>query len=307
MIKLSIIFNTIPLITILMQLSAAFYALWLIRITGFKTFWVFISGALILMAVRRVVPFYFPFSDGSSPLYYELAGFLTSLLMLLGIFGIKNVFIERKNAVDSLSLQLHEKVVLLKEVHHRIKNNISAIETTLKMQMSSTKNQEVIAALQDAVCRVESMKLIYEKLLLSDEYQDIPTGRYFEDIILAVVSIYPDKNNISIDKEIEDILLDVKVLFPLGIIVNELLTNIMKYAFINQNQGMITIKFFKKNHQLNLILHDNGQGLPEGFELEKSRGFGLMLINMLTRQLNGTLKMENLQGTRCTLKVPTED
>ena len=133
-------------------------------------------------------------SDGSSPLYYELAGFLTSLLMLLGIFGIKNVFIERKNAVDSLSLQLHEKVVLLKEVHHRIKNNISAIETTLKMQMSSTKNQEVIAALQDAVCRVESMKLIYEKLLLSDEYQDRITSYNvcYTKLLRSIVSFYDE-------------------------------------------------------------------------------------------------------------------
>ena len=209
---------------------------------------------------------------------------------------------ERKQAEEEIQRQLAEKEILLKEVHHRIKNNIASISGLITLHMQTVTHPEAVAALQDANNRVTGMRLLYDKLLLSEGYRDIAVKNYLDDLVEQIIAIFPGKAPINIVKGIDDFPLDAKRLFPLGIILNELLTNAMKYAFINRKTGRIEIALTQAKKHVTLIIQDNGRGLPEGFDLENSRGFGLMLVKMLSQQLGGNFAMETRKGTRCTLE-----
>jgi len=208
----------------------------------------------------------------------------------------------RKQAEAEIQRQLAEKGILLKEVHHRIKNNIASIGGLLSLHMQSATNPEAIAVLQEAIGRVNSMRILYDKLLLSEDYKDISVKNYVESLIDSVVSLFPDMAKVALEKQIADFQLDSKRLFPLGIIINELLTNIMKYAFVNRDAGLVKISLTNVDNRVTLTIQDNGIGLPAGFDINEPEGFGLMLVKMLSQQLGGSFSIEKQAGTRCKIE-----
>jgi PAS domain S-box-containing protein len=216
-------------------------------------------------------------------------------------FGVNQDISERKWGEEEVKRQLAEKGMLLKEVHHRIKNNFASVAGLLSLRMHSVANPEAVAVLKDAVGRIDSMRVLYDKLLLSEGYQEISVKHYVESLAAAVVSLFPEQARVKLDLHITDFNLDPKKLFPLGIIINELLTNIMKYAFSSGGKGTITISLVHTADQATLALRDNGRGLPENFDLNASKGFGLTLVKMLSQQLGGSFTVEKHKGTRCTL------
>jgi PAS domain S-box-containing protein len=216
--------------------------------------------------------------------------------------GLGRDITEKERADKEIKHQLVEKEILLKEVHHRIKNNIAAISGLLSQRLQSIANPEAIAVLQDAIGRVDSMRLLYDKLLLSEDYKDVSVRNYLDDLIDKIIAIFPDKVTIELEKRIVDFQLDSKRLFPLGIIINELLTNIMKYAFSGRDYGLIKISIKKIKSHVTLIVEDDGNGLPAGFDIDKSKGFGLMLVKMLSQQLGGSFSMERQAGTLCKIE-----
>lgn len=191
---------------------------------------------------------------------------------------------------------------LLKEVHHRIKNNITTIANLLSMQLESISNQEAISILQDTLARIFSMSVLYDKLLLSDDYSSIPAKNYLENLIDAIVELFQHNLYITTEKQIDQFNLPSKKLFLLGIILNELLTNTLKYAFIGKKSCFINISLTNIENQLTLTIQDNGNGLPENFNTNDSNGFGLKLVKMLCEQLNGSFTIENHKGTRSIVK-----
>ncbi len=198
----------------------------------------------------------------------------------------------RKRAEEETKRQLLEKEILLKEVHHRIKNNIASIEGLLSLHTQSVTNPEAVAVLQEAISRVRSMRLLYDKLLFSDGYTDIPVKNYIETLITSVVALFPGSAKIAIDQRIADFSLDSKRMFPLATIINELLTNTMKYAFINRDSGLIKISLTNVQKKVTLTVEDDGKGFFQGFDINESKGFGLMLVKMLSQQLGGSFSME---------------
>ena len=209
---------------------------------------------------------------------------------------------ERKRSEEEIQRQLSEKEILLKEVHHRIKNNIASISGLISLHMQSVTNPQAVAVLKDAIGRVDSMRLLYDKLLLTEDYEDLSVKNYLDDLIDTIIAIFPDKAKIKVDKRIDDFHLDAKRLFPLGIIINELLTNKMKYAFIDRKTGSIKIDLSRNDNHVNLVIEDNGKELPAGFDINKAKGFGLMLVKMLSQQLAGSFSIEKHKGTRCTIE-----
>jgi two-component sensor histidine kinase len=191
---------------------------------------------------------------------------------------------------------------LLKEVHHRIKNNITTIANLLSMQLESISNPEAISILQDTLARIFSMSVLYDKLLLSDDYSSIPAKKYLENLIDAIVELFQHNLYITTEKQIDQFNLPSKKLFLLGIILNELLTNTLKYAFIGKKSFFINISLTNIENQLTLTIQDNGDGLPESFNINDSNGFGLKLVKMLCEQLNGSFTIENHKGTRSIVK-----
>ena len=149
------------------------------------------------------------------------------------IAGIVDIS-ERKEAEKEIKRQLAEKEILLKEVHHRIKNNIASIGGLLSLHRQSVVNPEAVAALQEAIGRVDSMRILYDKLLQSTEYTDISVKNYVDSLVDAIVALFPDSTKVTVEKNIADFHLDAKRLFPLGLIINELITNKIKYAFREQ-------------------------------------------------------------------------
>ena len=184
------------------------------------------------------------------------------------IGAISSDISERKRTEETIRQQLKEKEILLKEVHHRIKNNIASSGSMLRLQADSITSSESRNILHDAISRVESMRIIYDKLLHTDDYSEVPVRNYFDDLITAIVNIFPENNTVTLKKDIDDFFLTVKILFPLGAIVNELMTNSMKYGFINKDSGSIDIVLSKKEHIITLSVHDNGNGLPENFDVD---------------------------------------
>jgi two-component sensor histidine kinase len=209
---------------------------------------------------------------------------------------------DRKQAEEEIQRQLAEKEVLLKEVHHRIKNNIASIGGLLSLRLQSIRSPEAVAVLQDAIGRVDSMRILYDKLLLGKGYENISVKNYIESLCDSIFSLFPGSAKIIVEKSIADLHLDAKRLFPLGLIINELMTNEMKYAFIGRDSGRIWISLALVDSQATLTMTDDGVGLPDGFDLEKSKGFGLMLVKMLSQQLGGSFSIKNDNGTRSTLE-----
>ncbi|MGE5457669.1 MAG: histidine kinase dimerization/phosphoacceptor domain -containing protein, partial [Methanococcaceae archaeon] len=209
---------------------------------------------------------------------------------------------ERRKAEDKIKNLLIEKETILKEVHHRIKNNMSTIFNLLDLQAGELKEPSAIRSLEDAGSRVLSMLVLYEKLYKSTGFQEISVVDYIPELVDQIISNFPDNKLVKIDKKIDDFILDATRLQPLGIIINELLTNIMKYAFTGKDDRWIRICATLNDNLVSFVIEDNGNGMPELIDFENSTGFGLMLVRMLTEQLRGTVRIERGNGTRIVLE-----
>ncbi|MBN1501876.1 MAG: transporter substrate-binding domain-containing protein [Spirochaetes bacterium] len=203
----------------------------------------------------------------------------------------------RKLSEENIRSLLSEKELLLREVHHRIKNNMNTIKGLLSLQISAEKNSEAADSLKDAENRVQSMIMLYERLYVTENYRELPVKDYLDSLIFEIISGYPGSRKIKIENHIENFVLNLNVLTPLGIIINELITNIMKYAFRNMENGIIKTYARLDGSKLFLSIHDNGLGIPDEIELKKSSGFGLTLVGMLVEQLGGVVNIERSNGT----------
>ena len=209
---------------------------------------------------------------------------------------------KRKQAEEEIKQQLLEKEIILKESHHRIKNNFNSIGSLLSLQANSSDNTEVQSVLNIAMGRVHSMAVLYEKLLLTDNYQATSVKKYLTSLIDDIIPLISNNSNLTVEKQLDDIEMESKKLFPIGLIVNELLTNIMKYAFKGRDSGLIEVVLKEDGGDITLSIQDNGNGLPEGFHIDSQKGFGLMLIKMLSKQLGGSFNIENNNGTKSVLE-----
>lgn len=205
---------------------------------------------------------------------------------------------DSKQAETEITNLLQEKEILLHEVHHRIKNNMATIESLMRLQQNSMKNKEAKASLMDAENRVKSMRMLYEKLFRADAYKEVNLLQYLSPLIDEIISVFPQKENLKIEKNIQDFAINTKLIFPLGIIINELITNAMKYAVKANKENTLLISADKVDNNMKIIVQDNGIGLPNDFKMEEAEGFGLQLVNMLADQLQAKLDVENENGAK---------
>lgn len=210
---------------------------------------------------------------------------------------------EVKLASEKIKNLLHEKEIILKEVHHRIKNNMNTISSLLALQAEISKDSSAFEALNDAGSRVRSMMLLYNKLYESVDYNNISVEEFFPSLIDQIVAIFPNSKSVTIVKHIENIVLNSQKLQPIGIIINELLTNMMKYAFAGRESGQITLSVSKKGDAVIIIVEDDGIGIPESVDIDHSAGFGLNLVRMLMEQIDGTVRIERNNGTKFILEL----
>jgi PAS domain S-box-containing protein len=223
---------------------------------------------------------------------------------VIGVFAGARDVTERKRAEDKIHELLREKELLLKEVHHRIKNNMMTIAGLLLLQMEAQDDESVKRALQDAESRVQSMMVLYDRLYRSENFKEISIREYFPPLLQHIISVFPRKNPIQLETRLDDVVLAPKILTPLGIILNELATNAMKYAFPDNFPGTISVSATLEQGALVVVFADNGVGLPASITLENSTGFGVQLVKMLAEQLDGTISLERTSGTKYSIRFP---
>ncbi len=242
--------------------------------------------------------------EGIAKVLYTLANQLSTI-------AFQNVqqarlITELKQAETESKKQLQQKEIILKEAHHRIKNNMASIENLLDLQCETITSDEAIYAIREAISRLHSMRLLYDKLLLTADYKTTSVKAYLDSLIDEIISLFPIKIAVKVEKKISDFNIHPKLLFPLGIIVNELLSNSMKYAFTECKNCSVYIELFQDANKVTLLIKDNGVGLPSGFDINSTNGFGLMLVKLLSEQLNGSFEMSNNYGTHCSLEFELE-
>ena len=217
-----------------------------------------------------------------------------------------NALLAEKNDIIERSLQ--EKEVLLREIHHRVKNNLQVISSLLSLQSRRVQDQSVQEAILEGRNRVRSMAMIHQDLYQTENLTTIDVGQYIDKLtrnLFASYNIEPER--IEMDTDIEPLQLDVDVLIPLGLILNELITNSLKYAFPQSRPGKIEVSLQKEAGQLKLQVTDNGVGMPEDFDPMRSTSMGYQLISSFVRKLKGVLELKHREGTQVLLSIPQQN
>ncbi|MBM9591001.1 PAS domain-containing protein [Leptospira sp. 201903075] len=233
------------------------------------------------------------------------------VITFTNITKTKDLEFALRNINDALDIHLtevqnllSEKEIILKEVHHRIKNNMGTVYGILNLQADAQSDVNMKGILVDASCRVQSMMTLYDKLYRSRNSVEIDVSEYLPDLIGEIIGIFPEGKLVSKSIQLEKISLTAGMISTLGIILNELVTNSMKYAFKIFSKGEITLQIKKIDNQITCIYGDNGIGIPESINLESSTGFGLELLRILVKQLRGTIQIDRNNGTKFTIKFP---
>jgi len=204
--------------------------------------------------------------------------------------------VERKKAEGQIMASLIEKEVLLKEIHHRVKNNLQIISSLLNLQ-SGTLSRESAAAFKESQSRIKSMALIHEMLYRSQDLARIDFADYVRSLTAFLARSYTTKPGTHITIDILDISLDIDTAIPCGLIINELVSNSLKYAFNDRPTGEIKVSLSYADGIYTLIVSDNGTGLPPGTDYRNTASLGLQLVNTLVDQIEGSIRLEPGTGT----------
>ncbi len=209
----------------------------------------------------------------------------------------------QKVASEKIEKSLKEKEILLKEIHHRVKNNMQVISSLLSLQSHYVRDEYDRSLFIDSQNRVHSMALVHEKLYRSDNLSEISFGDYIIDLSNEIRnSLMHMRNNIEIVIDARNVLLGIDQAIPCALIINELLSNAIKYAFPDGRSGTIAITMNKNEDGTHsLVVSDNGQGMPENIDFRNTGTLGLQIVISLTAQLNGTIEFDGGNGTKFTL------
>ena len=225
---------------------------------------------------------------------------------------------ERRNAEQQMRASLAEKQALLQEIHHRVKNNLQVITSLLSIQAARIENADVSTVLADTENRVRAIAALHETLYSSRDLASIEFGTYVDRLVRDLVGFYAvDQKRLNVAVRAADLVVDIGQAIPLGLIVNELVTNTLKHAFPDGRLGTVDVQLeyltdtveFSKGDTLDdglgqLTVTDNGTGLPPDFNFEETPSMGLHLVNVLVEQLQGELEVRTGNGTSIAVKFP---
>ncbi len=212
---------------------------------------------------------------------------------------------QRNEAEAQIRQSLQEKEVLLKEVHHRVKNNMQVISSLLSLQGEQITDPAALTSFRDSQNRVRSMALVHEKLYRSESLASIDFSEYVADLMASLKRSYI-MSDIDLRVEADDLRLGVDMAIPCGLIINELVSNALKHAFKGRKGGMVDVRINRNGKGKTMIrVQDDGNGLPSDFDHRQSNSLGMQLVSMLTEQLGGSLEVNGAVGTCFTITFPT--
>jgi len=219
-----------------------------------------------------------------------------------------------KQHADELQNSLREKEVLLKEIHHRVKNNLQIITSLLYLQSLKIDDDETQSIFKDSQNRVKSLALVHEKLYQSKDLARIDFSDYLKNLTNFIFTTYKTNiPNLMIDYDLDEVYLSVEISVPLGLIINELLSNALKYAFagfdtgqLSENRILLSFKNLSPNKYI-LCVSDNGKGLPDNFNIDEAESLGLKLVTSLVQQIDGTLEVHPKNKTEFKITFSTDN
>lgn len=220
--------------------------------------------------------------------------------------GVNLDITHRKEAEIKIKASLREKDILLQEIHHRVKNNLQVISSLLDLQSDRIQTPEVLELFQESQNRVKSMALVHEKLYQSRDFAKIDFAEYIENLTNYLFQVYAVRSSaIAIELDIENVHLTIDTAIPCGLILSELVSNAIKYAFPQGKVGTIRIALhLQPDNRYTLIVMDNGIGISDDLELKRTQSLGLQLVTILTEQLEGTLEINSDGGTEFKICFP---
>jgi PAS domain S-box-containing protein len=205
---------------------------------------------------------------------------------------------DQKMVEAKMQKSLKEKETLLREIHHRVKNNMQVITSLLKLQAQKIQDQDLKKPFEESEQRIRAMALVHERLYQKEDLSGINFSDYIYNIIKELKAVYRiDGRRVDMNINVEDIVLEIDSAIPCGLIINELITNCFKYAFPDGRSGEVLVNFTKEGNTYNLIIKDNGVGLPAGFDYRQTSTLGMQIVNVLTKQLLGTCHIRSYGGT----------
>lgn len=215
------------------------------------------------------------------------------------IAGIGEDISDRKLTDARIQAALREKEVLLKEIHHRVKNNMQVISSLLQLQAQYIEDEATLTLFEESQTRIHSMALIHEQLYQSEHLDRIALSPYVENLVANLYQSFGCGNtSIKFNLKVDPIYLNIETAIPCGLIINELVSNSLKYAFISSLAGEISINFHEiNNSQFHLTIQDNGRGFSANFDLENTETLGLRLVKMLAYQLEASIAIDSQRGT----------
>jgi two-component sensor histidine kinase len=236
----------------------------------------------------------------------------------LGVFLVLSVFVavleaarertarDREHLLAQLQASLQEKDTLLREIHHRVKNNLQVISSLLSLQGEATPDPRVQAVVQVSQDRIQTMALIHDHLYRSDTLARVNLAPYLATVASHLRQVYcPEPSRVALHAAFAELWVDLDTAIPCGLILNELLTNCCKHAFPGGRAGAIHLELQATSAQeITLTVRDTGIGLPDGLEVQTSASLGWQLVQLLTEQLGGTLALTRGGGTTITLRFP---
>ena len=210
---------------------------------------------------------------------------------------------KRREAEEYLKKSLEEKDVLLREVHHRVKNNMQIISSILRMQSRNIDDPKLKDVLQESQNRIHTMALIHENLYNHESLANIKFSSYIKSLAGNIARTYARQPaDIKFDYQMDDAYLPIDTAIPCGLIINELISNSFKYAFNDNSSGMIGIHFKElADNEYQLIVSDNGIGIPSNIDITKTKSLGMKILHKLVQQIDGTLQSDFSNGTKFTI------
>jgi two-component sensor histidine kinase len=226
------------------------------------------------------------------------------------VAGIVGTFIditERKQAEQRVLASLHEKEVLLKEIHHRVKNNLQVISSLMNLQCTHVQDPTTVAMFQDCQARIRSMALVHEELYGSEDLARVDMAIYVRKLSGKLFSIFQGARDIERRLSVDNLALPIVTAVPCGLILNELLTNALKHAFQDRERGTVSVAMVKVAHIVTLTVEDDGVGIPPDLDLSAPATFGLRLVVNLVEQLGGSMDLDTAGGTRFLIRFESKD
>ena len=242
--------------------------------------------------------------DGQvTPVLYNASVYRNEDGKVIGVFAAARDITEVKKAENKVKASLKDKEVLLKEIHHRVKNNLQIISSLLDLQANYVDDMETVTVLQESQNRVKSMAMIHEMLYQSNNLSNIEFSGYIRILVQDLLYSYGVKSNIKPVINVEHIILNIETAIPCGLIISELISNSLKYAFPDNRSGEIFISFDSDEWEFELVIGDDGVGLPKDLDFKNvESSLGLRLVNMLVDQLDGSIELDRTNGTEFKIK-----